>query len=1018
MFSPLVRISFGLTMLTVSLLLISEFIGLVPNNEKAELDHRKWVTESLAVQLSTAVYNKREFSIQETLDSVVEKNPSVLSAAVRDNANEIIMVAGYHDFHWNEETSKAPTAKQTQISIYGRRGQWGSLELSFTPLQGGFDLTFKQGSFWVLIGFVALVGFFCYMFFLKKAVHELNADDVIPERVGSAFDTLTEGILIIDSMGFIVFSNEAFATMTGFESKEIVGLRANDFEWGNEALDDENLELPWNLISTINTTVKGEQLTLKNRHGRTYTLTVNATSIGQEKEKVQGILATFDDMSDMETKHRQLSHALSTLRAAKNEVTEQNRQLQILATRDPLTNVLNRRSLFSGLEALLSESYWGDTELCCLMVDIDHFKAVNDTYGHGVGDKIIVFVAQCLSHHSRSLDLVARFGGEEFCVVMPNTALAEAQAIAEDIRQSIESGKEDSWPDALAVCASLGVSSSQSSTAADAESLIEQADQALYYAKEHGRNQVVCWSPEKMEATEPKVRSTQATQQAKPRPVELPLQIEPEPAAPLLSNESALSTEQYKDILLLDRIDQAINRSGRYGTQFAVLAMDIEMLQHINDTLGPTVGKKMLHTISARLQTTLRKTDSILTGHEEDPIFSISATGHREIVLLLTDLEETNSLHAVTNRIAKSQTDPLIIEGEEYIYNTKMGVSVYPRDGSDALTLLKNANIAKSHAIKNITSENVSFFSEEIEKQSQRMIKLGAELFRTIERDELVLFYQPKACLKTGKLVGFEALIRWQHPTRGLVPPHEFIPIAESTGLITELSQWVVRTACRQVKNWKQQGYGDIQISLNLSPIEFRNRNLAEKIMGAVLEFGIPPHCLEVEITETIAVDDMQLAVDTLNELAASGIEISVDDFGTGYASLRYLQSLPIKKFKIDKLFIDDLLGSTNSSSLISAVIAMGHTLGFEVIAEGVETLEQMQYLQDMHCDQIQGYFLSRPVPREQAEILIEDFSQYEQRILESRDVQRNNAAFSGGVLKVINKMPEHQEDLNYPNVS
>ena len=1010
--SPVVRISFGVTMLTISLLLVSDFLGLAPNSKRVELEHRTWATESLAVQVSIALTKQNIQYTQSLIDAVVERNKSILSVAVRDKTAEIIVKSGNHERHWNSELSNDSTANQVQVPIFEGEQQWGKIEISFQPLNITFGTMLRKNSLFCMILFVASVGFFTYRYFLKKVIRELNTDDVIPERVSKALDTLTEGIVIIDADGYIVFSNSTYCQLVGLEPNTIVGLKMDHFEWLDEKADLDACPLPWNKISVENPTVKGESLSLRNRHGKTFTLTVNATAVGHEPEKIQGMMVTFDNMSDIATKNEQLGQTLVKLQRAQEEVTEQNRQLHILATRDPLTNTLNRRSLYTGLQSMLSEASWNKQTLCFLMIDIDHFKSVNDNYGHGVGDKVIVFLAQCLNKHTRSLDLVARFGGEEFCVALPNTSLEEAKTLAEKMRVSVENDPQDQYPEELKITASFGLTV-LSNTAIDAESLIEEADKALYFAKENGRNQVVCWPHSAVEQTHPtdnqahgKQLSTQPRQNTVSELPKPSLDQHPQNTTPVNKREIDVPGH-FADLLLFDRIDQAIKRSDRYATQFAVIALDIEMIQRINNTLGPAVGKKMLRAINTRLETALRETDSILSQYEDDPVFSISTTENREIVLLLTDLSDTESLHAVTERISTSQAAPLEIEGNEYMYSAIMGVSVYPQDGSDSQTLLRNANIAKSEAASKKYDGNVCFFSDDIEKQSRQQILLAAELFRTIERDELVLFYQPKANLETGELVGFEALLRWQHPSRGLIPPDEFIPIAESTGLILDLSQWVIRNVCRQISNWREQGLGDIQVSINLSAVEFRNKDLAKSIINTAKEFDIPMHCLEVEVTETIAVDNIQVAIDTLREVAAAGIAISMDDFGTGYASLSYLQSLPIHKIKIDRSFIDGLLTSNNDSSIVSAVIAMGHTLGLEVIAEGVETFEQMQFLQDMHCDQIQGYFLSRPISRENTDALIQNYSAIQQRIVDSENSSQGDGfKVSGAMLSVLNNAP------------
>lgn len=1008
--SPLVRISFGLVMLTISLILIADFAGFIPNEKKAELQYRETVAEALAVQLSTTLINHEFEGVKDTIDAVVHRTPSVLSAAIRANDGSLLFESGPHQNFWTLENAEHSTADELQVAIFDEDGRWGNTELRFKPLSSLGQTLSNRQSLLSFTLFMASVGFFVYMAFLKKAVHELNSDDVIPERVSKALDTLTEGILIVDDKDFVVFSNISFASMSGLTRDDIVGKRTSDLAWRLEREDGEKDDLPWQHLSSDSNTLKGAYINLASVQGKTVHLAVNATAIGGEADQGQGMLITFDDVTDLEAKNDQLQKTLGKLQQTQKEVTEQNEQLQILATRDSLTNTLNRRSLFQGLESLISEAFAEDNDLSFIMIDIDFFKRVNDNHGHSTGDKVIIFLAECLRKHARSMDMVARFGGEEFCMVLPNTPVEEAMLLAETIRHTIETGHGGDYEKNLKITASFGVST-LSPTASNGETLLEQADQALYVAKNQGRNRVIRWEiayasseasdlelAPMLEHTDSNIEVEEIAQRNK--------EIVQQASAKETPVESDNEHYSNHDILLIDRINQALFRSERYNSLFAVISLDVEVLQRVHDTMGTVVGEKLLNAITTRLKTTVRDTDSILVQTDAHA-FSISAQGKREIVLLLTDLDDISGLSVVTNRIAQSHRHPLVIEGIEYIFNANMGISLYPQDGSTAALLLNRASIAKSEAMRKLGENNVCFYLDEIEQQSKQLIELEAELLRAIERDELVLFFQPKLCLKTGELVGLEALVRWQHPKRGLVPPDEFIPLAEKTGLIEDLSRWVVKNICQQLQSWDNVKDNRINISLNLSPVEFRNPDLAKDIISTISAHGIDPSLIEIEITEAIAVQNMDSAIAMLGEMVAVGISISIDDFGTGYASLSYLQSLPIHKIKIDRSFVEGVLTNANDAAIVSAVIAMAHTLGLEVIAEGVETQEQMNFLKDLSCDQIQGYLLSRPVPRDQIDILIQDSDELKASIMTESDFQRQSSfAHTGSLLSVLNQVP------------
>ncbi len=1034
--SPLVRISFGLAMLTVSLLFVSEFIGLVPNKISAELEFRKSLVESLAVQLSAAISNRELSSVKDTLLSMVKRNSSVLSAAVRLQNDKVLFQSEEHDQLWTLKKTEKSTPTQIQVSIYENSDLWGGIELSFTELGAGENSLFSRQSYLMLVLFVGLLGFFSYMFFLKRTMHELNTDNVIPERVRNALDTLTEGLIIVDQSGYIVFANSAIARILNMSADECIGKKSTEFDWEYESNEANVKQLPWMRMLEGKKVKNGERVNLNSQHQKTYFLTVNISIIGGGNQRIQGALITFDDVSEIVAKNEELGHTLGKLEKTQTEVTRQNKELHKLATRDSMTDCLNRRTLFLGLEELFNEAKSSQDPFSFIMVDIDHFKAVNDTYGHTTGDQVIVFLANCLKEHAREMDLVGRFGGEEFCVILPGANLEEGGEVAERIRLLVQNGHGGDYTEELKITASFGVSQFNHEMT-EALELVETADEALYKAKEGGRNQVILWRADEKEnstvnsinsvttndGTEPEVTNPQnAINDDKPEVNE----TESHPAkcespSPTLTHDQVIQTQSDNNkfselpmlpnsILLLDRIDQAIIRSARYKTKVAVLVLDIDVLQRVNDALGLMVGEKFYAAIVARLKKILRDTDTVTINDENKLSFSISSLGRRDMVLLLTDLADNDCISIVLQRLFQSQNDPIVIESHEFYLNTNIGVSLFPLDGKDSSTLIKNATTAKMEAMKAAGESNFCFYTEKIDQQSRERIQLEADLYKALERKEFVVYYQPKVALHSGDIVGFEALLRWQHPQNGLVFPDKFISVAEQTGLIEEVSQWVIKSVCRQIGIWHRAGYTQICVSINLSPVEFRNPELAEKIIQSVKDSGIRASALEIEITESIALDDMNNALVCLERISKEEISISVDDFGTGYASLSYLQRLPINKIKIDRSFVSGILHGSNDATIVSAIIAMGHTLGLEVIAEGVETEEQLRFLQDMHCDEIQGYLISRPVPIEQIDTLLSKPYEIKHLVLSNMAAENKNLSdLTFSMLSAINNFPENE---------
>lgn len=995
--SPLVRISLGLVMVTVSVLLASELLGLVPDTRRVELGSRKVIAESLAVQLSAVIADGELLGVDETLRSVVDRNPNVLSAGLRRDRGNLLSEFGNHSGHWALQPDERSTTTQVQVPLFVDQGRWGTVELRFSELTGANPGSFWHNSFFGVIALVAGLGFFGYLIFLKRALRELDPDAVIPHRVRKALDTLTEGLLIVDHNGVIIFSNRSFASKTGLTAKDLVGKQSASLPWEIAGRD----QLPWFDLLEGGEGESNVAVKLTGGLKVASSLSVNCSIISTPEGKVRGALITFDDVTEIEQKHAELERTLAKLKKSQREVTRQNHELSVLATRDSLTDVLNRRSFFQGFDALLAEALNESEPLTCIMVDIDHFKSVNDRFGHAVGDKVIKGLATVLTDSSRASDLVGRLGGEEFCVALPGVGRDVGAKISERMRLTIQEGGDAKFANAMRITSSFGVSDLAGGATSAAE-LVEQADKALYAAKEGGRNRVVCWSAElsveSVKECEP-IPSADLDAALRQEKSEQGAAVVAEDAAQQPSKEcdpqnssdnvvvlnpctrdqdTSVRTSTISDsartmsnpsfggatkLVLFDRIEQSIKRSKRYSTQIAVMVIDIHALQLINETMGYSVGEKFSHVLVSRLKSALRSTDTVSLVPEDDLSFSISSLSGNEVVVLLTDLKQTDIVSVIIQRLMSMTRDPIEVESAEYHLDTNIGVSLYPVDGKDADTLFRNASSAMREAKKNPARNNFEFYSGEINRRSKHRLRLEADMHHAIDRGEFAVHYQPKVDLRSGHILGMEALLRWHHPQLGMVGPDQFIPLAEQTGLIERISQQVIATACRQILSWQESGYGTLTVAVNLSPVEFRDNQLAERILSHFKETGIPTTALEIEITESVVMQNMETAIEILGKLNEAGVRVAVDDFGTGYSSLSYLKRFPLSKVKIDRSFISDVVHSDNEAALVSAIIAMAHSLGLLVVAEGVETDEQLRFLQDLRCDEIQGYLVSKPLP-------------------------------------------------------
>lgn len=403
--------------------------------------------------------------------------------------------------------------------------------------------------------------------------------------------------------------------------------------------------------------------------------------------------------------------------------------------------------------------------------------------------------------------------------------------------------------------------------------------------------------------------------------------------------------------LFKNRLDKSIKSVLRSGASVALMFLDMDQFKRINDTLGHDAGDILLKEVAVRLNATVRENDTV------------SRIGGDEFTILLTDVHQTSDVLVVAEKLLRTLAKPIRIKGQDIVTTVSIGITLTPEDSTDVNTLMKNADLAMYRA-KELGRNNYQFFSEDMNHSILEHLALEKELKEAIQREQFTLMFQPKISLFDYHITGVETLIRWQHPDKGLIPPDSFIPVAEETGQILEIGDWVLEQSCRQISSLIRDGVlsASTKVAVNLSAKQFTDPDLADRIRNVIEISQIPPQCLELEITESTLMDDVETAIHIMQEVKETGVSIAIDDFGTGYSSLAYIKRFPIDVLKVDRSFVMDIPQDQNDMAITAAVIAMAHKLSLEVVAEGVETEEQLHFLRRNNCDEGQGYLFSRPL--------------------------------------------------------
>jgi diguanylate cyclase (GGDEF)-like protein len=629
--------------------------------------------------------------------------------------------------------------------------------------------------------------------------------------------------------------------------------------------------------------------------------------------------------------------------------------ISALAIRDELTGTHNRRYLLSLIEKEKDRSERNGQPFSLCMFDIDLFKRINDTYGHAAGDMVLREFCQIVQKSVRVTDSFGRYGGEEFVLMLPETPAVDAMALAEQVRKAVARLRCADGVSEIALTVSIGVSEFRPRE--QISQTIGRADEALYLAKSNGRNRVVCHG-------------------------DVRLVVGPDAAAPQQAadaHQGGVIAAGMNDVaqcdqltgllnrrLLRDRLRHAMDRANRNHRTAGLLLLNINKFKEINDAFGDEAGDVVLTHAAATIRACLRDSDTV------------SRWGSDEFVVLLEDLGCEGDAQLAAERILDSFSQPVQVGGNECFVTLSVGIALYPAPHCDLDALLKRADVAMRRA-KALGENSVQLHASGAALPPGERMALKNGLRDALALGQLFIEYQPQVDLDSRRIVGVEALLRWQHPEYGRVEPSRFIPLAEETGLIVPIGEWVLRTACAQNRAWLDAGLPPVKTAVNLSARQLKSPGFVGRVLQIVAQTGIPPRCLDLEITEGILIEDLDGNRATMSELRQAGVLVSIDDFGTGYSSLNYLSELPIDILKLDALFVRRLgrgghsgtAGARRSYSIAESIVDMAHRLQLTVIAEAVETAEQLDDLCNMKCDEAQGYLFARPMSSDQVGALL-----------------------------------------------
>ena len=957
---PTLWLSFGLISLTLALALTGYLFGLLPDGHKAELDARAKVAESLAIQLAGSASRNDASALGETIASVVERNEDVNSAALRGSKGNLIVSGGDHNQHWVESADGKSTPTHVTVPLSGPNGRLGAIEISFTSASSSTRLLGFPVKLLMFFAFLLAAGFIGYFIILQHTLKELDPGRVIPERVQKAFDTLSEGVIILDEKERILLMNSSFLQVFGEEAAPKIGTKINTLPWRMIDGSAQAGGYPWHAALREGREMREDFLSLRAPDSSIRNFNVNATVITNDRQKNIGAIVTLTDMTRLHDSNQALAKTVGELEKNEELLEHQISEIEYLSKHDSLTGVFNRRTLFQNLDGILEDGAKTSQDVAMLMLNVDHLKFINNNFGLTTGDSVLTTIARHLKSSIKAPSFVSRYAGDEFCVVLMGGDSAAATGLSYTIRRKIAEGSRNILPDDAPVTVSMGVSVAPKQEVWTAFDLINRADQAMHAAKRNGRNQTINWT--KQLETAPLSRHPSGTGEAE-HAVESkavltkhpPRKSDLKPGSSSIVKPTlnpAAHLQQDSHAAFESDVNLALEQAKAEDNPSAVVRLSIASWDYLVEALGNDYCDRLTLSLKRKIEVIVREEDKVEV-----------AGSHGELMINLAVLDKASDAIWVVERIFECLNSPLVVDEKATYVSCKAGIALYPDHGRDGAALLRNSSMALRRAHNENKPDSFKLYSQDMENFARQRTEIELGIRESLQRDEFELYFQPIVDLQTGALSAAEALLRSNNDRLSGIPIDQIIGIAEQSSLISEVDLWVVNTALRQMGEWCDAGVDLPKISINLSATQLTNPKFMDHIYDSLKSAPFSSSRVQIEVTETAKLEDVGIAAPQLKRLQQLGAQIALDDFGTGQASLTYLQRLHPDVIKIDRSFVTGVNSNHANATLVGAMTVMAHCLGLKVVVEGVEDLEELEFLRETRCDAIQGYFISKPMP-------------------------------------------------------